>query len=119
MKLQLFGKKDSRNTPTVFTPWAIVHGLVGGVMYLWISLVTGIKDFWTLFFAVLILHTLYEIYDYYRTYELETAQNTFPNSIGDTIAAMFGFVLVFKFIPANIISSIILTLISIAVAEIL
>lgn len=60
--------KDELKSPCLFTPWSAIHFLSGIVGYLfiikWLPKWSYQKGFWTFF----MIHTLYEIKDYYRTY---------------------------------------------------
>jgi hypothetical protein len=88
-------RKDSREKPALFTPWSISHFFSGIVLFLFFNIFTDIKNSIIL---TLIIHTIYEIKDYYYCYIINTFNNSFTNSIGDTICCILGiyFVIILK-----------------------
>jgi len=84
---------DSVKTPCMITPFFLLH-VVGGY---WLACVikTLFPSVKNVLLWVIILHTVYEIKDYYVSYVLKYnniyTNNSLWNSIGDTIAAVIGY----------------------------
>ena len=92
-------RKDTRKKPALFTPWSMSHFFSGIVLFLLCNMFTDIKNSIIL---TLIIHTIYEIKDYYYSYIIKTTDrltnNSVTNSIGDTICCILGiyFVIIIK-----------------------
>ena len=86
--------KDTKENPALITPWFFTHYLSGGVLAS-IFQNMGYSE-QSVFTAVLIVHTLYEMKDFYYTYGKKIqhpfhGNNSILNSIGDTIACILGY----------------------------
>ena len=89
--------EDSVHSNNSFiTPWSFIHFLSGGSIYKFIHFINTkfhlkINEFQ----FMIIIHTIYEIKDFYKTYFLKDrsywGDNTFFNSVGDTICAIVGY----------------------------
>ena len=84
---------DTVKDPCMITPFFLIH-IFGGY---WLTSVikTLFPSIKNVLLWVIILHTLYEIKDYYVSYILKHntiyTNNSLWNSIGDTIAAVIGY----------------------------
>lgn len=84
---KIYNEKDNKSKPALFTPWSIIHLLSGAAL-------EGIfRNRKYSFIYALVIHTIYEIKDFILTYSSINEQNTLTNSIGDTIAMIFGFLI--------------------------
>lgn len=83
---QFYARGDSPEEPAIFTPFSLIHFLSGMYAYLVLRFIFPYSKTWILFLIWLVLHTLYETKDVFLT-----SSNSFINSIGDTIAALAGF----------------------------
>ncbi len=120
----LFAREDTMDKPSLLTPWTLVHFLSGIVIY---SFSKYYYDNLTLLHIVgiyLVIHTVYETKDmlcynseYFHYFygkspsETPEANNSFLNTIGDTIGGLLG-VLVCPFIFTNITSKTIAILVN-------
>lgn len=98
-----FGNNNSIENPTLLTPFSLVHLLSGITLFILLSLFT--KNKLVIIIGVFIIHTIYEFKDYYTTYINKIRfekdnylseffiDNTFINSIGDTIACIIGIII--------------------------
>ena len=120
----IIGRKDSKETPKLFTPWSLAH-LVGGMFLygLLVEIIPGSNSEKYSVFICMVLHTLYEIKDYWYTYFNKPLPNpihklviliyklssnkvqgsklkiddTLLNSIGDTLSCCLGIYLYHKY----------------------
>lgn len=119
--------EDKLHHPSFLTPWSFIHVLSGIMAYaIATRLFPHVTYPWrfVLWFCV---HTLYEIWDFYTTYRnphllrnihrtlapifgfkiISTYSNTYINSLGDTLAALFGFIIspaffsLFRLVPES------------------
>ena len=96
----LFSNINNKESNALFTPWTFVHFLSGINLYLF----TNIININHKFKLILLIHTIYEIKDFYIAYISNTSNNedpdydfnSFLNSIGDTIACILGVLFVRK-----------------------
>lgn len=97
---------DNVKNPCMITPFFLVH-VVGGYWLASIikTLFPSVKN---VLLWVIILHTVYEIKDYYVSYILKYnniyTNNSWWNSIGDTIAAVIGYY-IYKQTPLSLLTS--------------
>lgn len=108
---------DSVKNPCMITPFFLLH-IVGGY---WLASVikTLFPSVKNVLLWVIILHTLYEIKDYYVSYILKYntiyTNNSWWNSIGDTIAAVIGYY-IYKQTPLSLLTSTVIYLIVSAIS---
>ena len=81
MVRRLIDTHETQGTDVLFTPWSIVHGLVGACAKKY-----GIRFWWWQG-----LHALYEVKDQFRTIE---ERNSILNSAGDQASTTAGYLLV-------------------------
>lgn len=99
-------ENDSVKNPCMITPFFLLH-IVGGY---WLASVikTLFPSVKNVLLWVIILHTVYEIKDYYVSYILKYntiyTNNSWWNSIGDTIAAVIGYY-IYKQTPLSLLTS--------------
>lgn len=103
--MKCFGVNNSIETPTLITPFSLVHLFTSATLFYIIRLYTSNTAY--IVIIVLIIHTIYEFKDYYTTYinkiEIKTPNyfacffkdNTIENSIGDTIFCIIGIVIAY------------------------
>ena len=82
--MTIFGLEDTKDHPSIITPWAIIH-VIAGIVFAVITRNVEIKRAFALFFS---LHTIYEIKD---VYFIDYQKNSIHNSIGDQISGVCGF----------------------------
>ena len=88
-------ENDSINNPSLTTPFIIIH-IISGI---WLTslIKTYFPKYKNVLLIVLIIHTIYEIKDIYVSYYLKynnvLTNNSWLNSIGDTIGAIIGYYL--------------------------
>ena len=97
---KILGWDDSVNNSVLFTPWSLIHFLFG---YIGINYVNYFKiNKYLGIVILLIIHTIYEIKDWYFSYIYKDAQNAFTkwssdnslyNCFGDTIVFTLGIAL--------------------------
>lgn len=93
---KIIGLDDSVNKAVLITPWSIIHFLLGYLCMVYVNYFNINKD--NAIVALFILHTIYEIKDYYFSYikdpqskyEKWSSNNSIYNCFGDTIAFMLG-----------------------------
>ena len=80
------------------TPWSFIHLLSGMSLFFFGNILKRYFDLtFSTFYFVLIIHTIYEIKDmsgYFINIEEETlflSNNSFFNSVGDTVACILGY----------------------------
>ena len=81
MVAKIIAQYETQNINAAFTPWSIVHGLVGACAKKY-----GIRFWWWQG-----LHALYEVKDQFRTIE---ERNSLLNSAGDQVSTTAGYLLV-------------------------
>jgi hypothetical protein len=93
--------EDYIKDPALFTPFTFVHFYCGLVYYITIKNIYPKMSFNKIFWIFLILHTIYEVKDLlcYNDWicinifqSCSDLDNSYNNSVGDTIAALFGVV---------------------------
>ena len=92
---------DGRDSPILFTEWSYVHFMTG--VYFFVILHRYLKyNIKKSFIIWIILHTIYELKDMVASYVYRTnnqngfiTNNSWFNSIGDTIYALSGFIFAF------------------------
>jgi len=114
MNISFLSIDDNKNNMGLFTPWSIVHIIVGTLLYKLLKLYNNQYNsiIWTI-----ILHTIYEFKDLYFSYFHNTNfnieknkwlyYNSYINSIGDTIACIIGIYIAYLY-KFNILTYIIL-----------
>lgn len=85
----LFQKTDTPWKPSYFTPYSFVHFLVGAWMYTVLRLFFPDSNSIKLLLIWMAIHTIYEYKDACKV----GTYNSKQNSVGDTIAAVLGFVI--------------------------
>ena len=97
---KLISNSDSKNNPVFITPWSLIHFLTG-VVGIINSNYFNINKNVSLFFLFLI-HTLYELKDYYFSYVYNGSKNIISewassnsifNTIGDTLFFVLGMII--------------------------
>ena len=94
---------DSQGNPTFITPWSLIHFLTGVILMLNANYFNIDKEF---SFSILVLvHTLYELKDFYFSYIYKGPKNLISewansnslfNILGDTVFFILGVVTVFN-----------------------
>lgn len=93
---------DYIKTPALFTPFTIVHFYSGIIGFIVIKYLYPKMSFFNIFWLFILLHTVYEVKDLLCYNEwicvnifnsCSDLDNSYINSIGDTIAAMLGLVI--------------------------
>ena len=95
--MSLLSISDAINNPTWFTPWSFMHFMSGFVSYAIIKIIFPNTSLLDKFLIWMCIHTIYEIKDICKAY-LDYdgsfwSNNSFINSLGDTICAAFGFII--------------------------
>lgn len=97
--MKLFNSYDNKKEPALFTPFSIIHILNSILLVYFLLYCFDFKSKYiiTTVVIVFILHTIYEIFDYYFSYINKTIvkrfswkNNSLYNSIGDTICCIIG-----------------------------
>ena len=87
--MDVFGRTDTVDDPTVFTPWSLVHVAVGAASLNYVSFENGE-----------LLHAMYEIVGSKRFFNIMGIQvkeeSSFVNSLGDQLAFTVG-----RFLPRS------------------
>ena len=101
--MKWFGIRDRIRDPRLITPFSFVHFLSGiWLTSLFRTIFPRMKD---VFWVTLAIHTLYELKDIYVSYVIkyvsDKTDNSFYNSIGDTIAFILGYV-AYKYYPTDL-----------------
>ena len=100
--MKIVGSTDYIKTPALFTPFTVVHFYAGVVGYILIKYLYPKISLFNAFWILVFFHTLYEIKDLLCYNEwicvnvfnsCSDLDNSYINSIGDTIAAMLGIVI--------------------------
>lgn len=116
--LKLFGISDSINSNTLCTPWSIIHFLFGTVFGIICIEIFG-YSYSMSFFLLLLFHTLYEFNDIRIYFEKKNLNNwndnSYINSITDTIFTILGFLFIFCINIKNIINLLILLILLISI----
>ena len=96
--------EDTIQKPAIITPWSIVHFLAGVVLYCYAKyLCKGLSSL-NAVLVMLFIHTVYEIKDLMMYIGFTSKNNYFTNnsltnSIGDTIFALLGALVVIMISP--------------------
>ena len=80
MVTKIIAQYETQKTTAAFTPWSIVHGLVGACAKKY-----GVRFWWWQG-----LHALYEVKDQFRTIE---ERNSLLNTVGDQVSTTAGYML--------------------------
>ena len=97
--MRFIGSTDYIKTPALFTPFTVVHFYAGLVGYVAMKYLYPKMSLFNIFWILVFFHTLYEIKDLLCYNEwicvnifnsCSDLDNSYINSIGDTIAAMLG-----------------------------
>ena len=104
--MKLFGYDDTLKNPVFITPWSLIHGYAGVIFYVAAKRFFPKLSLMQILIINLILHSIYEIKDmlcyheelFIKIYGKKPAEsywgnNTFSNTIGDTIFSLVGSVL--------------------------
>ena len=90
LKCKIFDLKDKISSCSYFTPWSFIHFLSGTILKLILNYYFSESK--NNIYIGLFIHTIYEAKDLILTYIFKNKnENTFGNSIGDTISFIFGF----------------------------
>lgn len=93
--MSLFSTSDTNDNPTWLTPWSFIHFMSGVVFYKIAKIIFPDISLLNNFLIWFLVHTLYEVKDYYKSYiDYDGSgwnNNSLINSIGDTISAILGF----------------------------
>ncbi len=89
---------DTVKCPCLFTPFSFIHFITGAGFYIYIKYFFKNISLINSFFIMLGFHTLYEIRDllYYFGYKRKRTiweDNSFVNTLADTLCSIFGFLL--------------------------
>jgi len=87
------GNNDTTNNPTLFTPWTIVHIASSSSLYAFLTMFINHK--YSVYITIF-LHSLYELTDYYYSYINIKFEDSWLNSIGDTLGCFVGIYLSYK-----------------------
>lgn len=92
-----FSTRDTKEDPSLFTPWSIHHLVIGMLCY---SIMFYLKFSYKINLTIsLIIHTIYEINSFYKCYISNVSNDTtLENSIGDTISFLIGFMIANMFV---------------------
>lgn len=101
--MKLFGYDDTLDNPIVITPWALIHGYAGVIFYVAANRFFPELSFIQILVLNFIFHSIYELKDmicyheklFIKIYGKKPSEsywgnNTFANSIGDTIFSLGG-----------------------------
>jgi len=92
----LWSHSDTMSKPSWFTPWSFIHFFTGFILFIIIKIIFPKITLVDNFLIVMCIHTIYEIkdmcYAYIHHNGSKWTNNSFINSIGDTICAAFGFI---------------------------
>lgn len=87
--MEVFGRNDTVDEQTIFTPWSLVHVAVGAASKTYVSFETGE-----------LLHAAYEVVGSKRIFNIleikVTEESSFVNSLGDQLAFTVG-----RFLPGH------------------
>tara|TARA_Y100001970_G_scaffold293073_2_gene437579 strand:- start:6220 stop:6621 length:402 start_codon:yes stop_codon:yes gene_type:complete len=95
----ILGWDDSKNKAVLFTPWSLIHFLFGYIGMAYVNYFNINKD--TGMFTLFIIHTLYEVKDYFFSHVYKGPQfplskwssdNSIYNCFGDSIVFILGMV---------------------------
>ena len=94
--MNIFGISDSKKDVTLITPWSFIHAYSGFMFYLTLKYIYPDLSLLKIFILWIIVHTIYEIKDllsYFniRVSNIRWSDNSYMNSIFDTIFAIIGF----------------------------
>lgn len=91
---KILGWDDSINNAILFTPWSIIHFLIGYIGMAYVNYFDINKELGM--FILFILHTIHELKDWYFSYLYKGSQNAFTKwSSGNSIYNCFGDTIVF------------------------
>lgn len=83
----VLGATETPSTPSLYTPFTIIHFLYGMISFVILRWLIPHAPIIYDFALMIILHTIYEARDVSKI----DSKNSWLNSLGDTIAAIFGF----------------------------
>ena len=105
------GNNDAINNPTLFTPWTLIHVAVSSCIYSFLNIYLKHPNS---MYITIILHSIYELKDFYYSYiNIELTgrdSNSWLNSIGDSLGCIAGIYLSHIFGSQLIINFIIILL---------
>ena len=87
---------DSKKDVTLITPWSFIHSYSGFIFYLTLKYLYPEFSLLKIFILLIIVHTIYEIKDLLSYFNIKVSSekwsdNSYMNSIFDTIFALIGF----------------------------
>ena len=98
--MRFIGIHDSKEQPTVVTPWSYMHVVSGVLLFAVISCAQ--PKAWgpvSTFVIASLIHACYEAKDLYRSYGSQTdTNNSWMNSLGDQACATVGMFLAFAMV---------------------
>ena len=94
--MNIFGVSDSKKDVTLITPWSFIHAYSGFMFYLTLKYLYPEFSLLKIFILLIIVHTIYEIKDLLSYFNIKVSSekwsdNSYMNSIFDTIFALIGF----------------------------
>jgi len=94
--MNIFGMSDSKKDVTLITPWSFIHSYSGFIFYLTLKYLYPEFSLLKIFILLIIVHTIYEIKDLLSYFNIKVSSekwsdNSYMNSIFDTIFALIGF----------------------------
>jgi len=97
----LFGMKDSTKRPTVFSPWDLIHFLVGLAVCVTLRTLLGTcVDNGAIFLVAILIHSAYEFRDVQQRVVYKNCTNSLWDSMGDTMSFCVGFAVGLSIKPA-------------------
>ena len=101
--MKYFGMGDKMDTPTIITPWSFVHALTGYVIYVLVKTYDSKIGLEKVLLICFVIHTIYEMKDMIcyneslfniiygqKVEKARWADNSFANSVSDTIFSLIG-----------------------------
>lgn len=100
---------DVKGNEALITPFALIHLLLSALLFKYLQFF--FNDAWSILLTF-IIHTIYELKDYYVSYIKKRQFNSVINSLGDTLFCLIG-IFICLITPINIEVLFILVLLSV------